>query len=399
MLVVRRLRFILIVIAAALLLPRGNVWAQQAPDGDPAPADAVTFGETPHWIAGDFRAYWEANGGVARFGLPITPPLIGVDGRIFQWFERARFEHHDELPGDRRVLLGLLGVEVSAGHLDEPAFRRLAGPRGDGGRWFQETGHTLDGLFSSQWEAGGGLPVYGFPISEIFEETNPADGQVYAVQYFERNRFERHRRADGGEFIQFGLLGRQLYPGGGVAARVVPGEPGETTPNLVSTTTFAYYPLDGATTIELGSQMRQRGPKDASGKSWGGMTQQEWNWEYRLTGTAKSCALQSFTVSVETTITMPRWTPPANAAPKLRDQWTTYYNALLFHEDGHRKIGLTAMRRLLQQAQTLPPAPTCPALRATLDNAAKQASAWAEQENIAYDRETQHGLTQGATLR
>ena len=395
----RRLRFVLIVIAAALLLPTGNVWAQQAPDGDPAPPDAVTFGETRYWIAGDFRAYWEANGGVARFGLPITPPLIGVNGRTSQWFERARFEHHDELPDDRRVLLGLLGVEVSAGRLDEPAFRRLAGPSGDGGRWFQETGHTLDGLSRASGRPAAACRSTASPSPRSSRRRNPADGQVYAVQYFERNRFERHRRADGSEFIQFGLLGRQFYPGGGVAARVVPGEPGETTPNLVSTTTFAYYPLDGATTIELGAQMRQRGPKDASGKSWGGVTQQEWKWEYRLTSTAKSCALETFTVSVQTTITMPRWTPPANAAPKLRDQWTTYYNALLFHEDGHRKIGLTAMRRLLQQAQTLPPAPTCPALRATLDNAAKQASAWAEQENIAYDRETEHGLTQGATLR
>ncbi len=37
-----------------------------------------------------------------------------------------------------------------------------------------------------------GLAQYGYPISEEFYEVNPADGQTYVVQYFERVRFEWH---------------------------------------------------------------------------------------------------------------------------------------------------------------------------------------------------------------
>jgi hypothetical protein len=36
------------------------------------------------------------------------------------------------------------------------------------------------------------VAIYGFPISEEFQEVNPDTGLVYTVQYFERQRFEWH---------------------------------------------------------------------------------------------------------------------------------------------------------------------------------------------------------------
>jgi predicted secreted Zn-dependent protease len=387
-------RWWLILLAMLLLLPAPSVDAQAAPPSPPAPEDALTFSETPYWLAGDFRAYWEANGGLERFGFPITPLLIDGRGDTVQWLERARFEYHDQLPDDRRVLLGLLGVEVAAGREGEPAFQRVPNPDASGGQWFQETGHTLGGLFQGQWRAGGGLPVYGFPISEVFDEVNPADGQTYAVQYFERNRFELHHREDGGEFVQFGLLGQQRYPGGGVAARVVPGEPGGPTPDLKLSTTFRYYTITGATGQQLRQQMDQRGPV-SDGKRWAGLTEQQYRWEVRYTTAPNRCAVQSVTISVQTTITLPRWEPPPAASPELRQEWIRFINALALHEDGHRQIGLTGIRQLREQARALSPAPACQALSAALEQAAKETSDWIRRENIRYDQETDHGRTQG----
>lgn len=53
-------------------------------------------------------------------------------------------------------------------------------------RWFSQTGHTLAYSFGVFWELHGGLPVFGYPLSEVFVE----DGRP--VQYFERARFEWH---------------------------------------------------------------------------------------------------------------------------------------------------------------------------------------------------------------
>jgi spore germination protein YaaH len=87
-------------------------------------------------------------------------------------------------------------------------------PNPSGGRlYFPQTGHTLRGTFLSYWQSHGGLPIYGYPLTEEFTETNPTDGKPYAVQYFERNRFEFHPENRPPNDVLLGLLGVQLTRG------------------------------------------------------------------------------------------------------------------------------------------------------------------------------------------
>lgn len=89
------------------------------------PADVATlptgngarfFAETGHNVQ-LFLGFWEANGGLARFGLPLTEErreLSVADGQAYtvQYFERARIEWHPEARGTRyEFLLGQLGRE------------------------------------------------------------------------------------------------------------------------------------------------------------------------------------------------------------------------------------------------------------------------------------------------
>jgi subtilisin family serine protease len=77
--------------------------------------------------------------------------------------------------------------------------------------FFGDTRHTLSGGFRTYWEERGGLPIFGYPISEEFRELNAADGRTYTVQYFERARFEYHPEHKGTDFeVELGLLGRLL---------------------------------------------------------------------------------------------------------------------------------------------------------------------------------------------
>ncbi len=55
---------------------------------------------------------------------------------------------------------------------------------------FPETGYCMSGRIRQYWERYGGLPVFGFPISEQREEM--VEGQTLTVQWFERNRLELH---------------------------------------------------------------------------------------------------------------------------------------------------------------------------------------------------------------
>jgi thermitase len=54
------------------------------------------------------------------------------------------------------------------------------------GQFFDETGHYVGGAFWNYWRERGGLPIFGYPLTEETEE----DGRT--VQYFERAVFEYH---------------------------------------------------------------------------------------------------------------------------------------------------------------------------------------------------------------
>jgi hypothetical protein len=188
----------------------GGAGSRSAPHAA-ARQGCVYFRETGHWLCHGFRAYWERFGGLAIFGYPITDEFVDpATGRVTQWFERARFEWHPGVWPERfDVLLGLLGRELTARRRDEAPFQR-ANPIA-GCAYFPETGHNLCGRFRGYWERFGGLPIFGYPISEEFVEVNPDTGQPVLVQYFERQRFEYQpgawpERSD----VLLGRLGAQL---------------------------------------------------------------------------------------------------------------------------------------------------------------------------------------------
>ncbi|NJN67703.1 MAG: hypothetical protein HC884_13825 [Chloroflexaceae bacterium] len=96
-----------------LLQLQGRSWSG-FPQVDHAPPGCVYAEITRHSLCDPFLTHWQEQGGIERFGHPVTEPFIEtVNGwtGIVQYFERCRMELHAELP-DRPVLLGHLGKEV-----------------------------------------------------------------------------------------------------------------------------------------------------------------------------------------------------------------------------------------------------------------------------------------------
>lgn len=143
------------------------------------PPNQVYFPQTGHHLDNvtGFLDYWRAHGQVPIFGYPITEPLL-ENGRIVQYFERARFEYHPELAGSGwEVQLGLLGNELRYEAMGVPD------PQ-NGVVFFPQTHHTLSGEFKEFWSRRGDVRIFGFPISEAYQH----NGKI--VQYFERASFE-----------------------------------------------------------------------------------------------------------------------------------------------------------------------------------------------------------------
>ena len=175
----------------------------------------VYFEATGHTLQGEFYQYWKDHGGLWLFGYPLSEEYQEVsptDGKVYtvQYFERQRFEYHPEYAGTpHAVLLGLLGSDMVKGRTDSAFGRIAAFPSSPSRIYFESTGHSLGGPFLTYWNRYGGLPIFGYPLSEEFQERNEQNGQVYTVQYFERARFEYHPEYAGSpNEVLLGLLGR-----------------------------------------------------------------------------------------------------------------------------------------------------------------------------------------------
>ena len=187
-----------------------SIFAPNPRLASPLAGSSVCYAATRQCLRGIFLDYWFDRGGLMQFGYPITPELI-EEGRTVQYTQRARLEWHPENKGTSyEVLLGRLGADMAEARSGEAPFKRVGGPTGGNLLYFPETGHTVGAQFRGLWE-GGGIQVFGYPLSEPFRERSATDGKEYLVQYFERNRFEYHPEITNGPNILLGLLGVQEY--------------------------------------------------------------------------------------------------------------------------------------------------------------------------------------------
>ncbi len=73
------------------------------------------FAQTGHTLAHGFASYWQTHGGLTLYGYPISEEFVETTAGkqyIVQYFQRARFELHPELPPAFIVSLGQLGREL-----------------------------------------------------------------------------------------------------------------------------------------------------------------------------------------------------------------------------------------------------------------------------------------------
>lgn len=157
---------------------------------------SVHFRQTGHSVKDAFLNYWLMEGGAALYGYPISQEFT-KDGVLVQYFERARFEYRAGSSRPWKVELTNVGRQVTDGRdFPPPAERSSTGDR----VYYEQTGHTLRGAFAQFWQKSGGLPIFGYPISEEIQERG------MTVQYFERARFELMPNGS----IQLGRLGVEL---------------------------------------------------------------------------------------------------------------------------------------------------------------------------------------------
>ncbi len=176
----------------------------------PVGADALCFAETNQCVAGRFRARWQATGGLAINGYPLSEEfkqrLEDDKEYTVQYFERVRFEYHPENAAPQDIQLGQFGRRIVGTVTGAPT--AMVSPSAESVH-FRETGHNVSPDLFAFWAANGGLNQFGYPLTEEFSQTLE-DGKTYIVQYFERARFERHPENAAPSTILLGQFGRRV---------------------------------------------------------------------------------------------------------------------------------------------------------------------------------------------
>jgi len=157
------------------------------------------------------------------------------------------------------------------------------------------------------------------------------------------------------------------------------------------------YEIRGRDDHDLLREMRRKGPGiDDIGTRLGvHVAQWRWSYNYRTGGGSDRCRVADATVLLRSVIVLPDWLDRNGAPGEVARAWPRFLAALVEHETGHRNRA-KALGVMLWQSLLGLQAETCEALEALVSETAQRVVEEGDAAQRAYDRETEHGIRQGA---
>ena len=159
---------------------------------------------------------------------------------------------------------------------------------------------------------------------------------------------------------------------------------------------WTHYEADHQRGESLLQTMNRSSPIRQDGKTFHGYTKWNVNWNFRWWREADGrCRITEVTVRATGEITLPELT---NADASTRDRFDSWLSNLREHELGHFAFAQQAASEIDSGILGLPEHPSCESLESAANALGKRIVAQAADDERAYDRETEHGRTQGAWL-
>ncbi len=168
---------------------------------------------------------------------------------------------------------------------------------------------------------------------------------------------------------------------------------------------FEPYVVSGSSAEALTEAMRAKGPRlSVNGDTTRRPFQARTNWHIRWRfkhgleeGTQEdntACVVRDVQVDLDVRMTLPQWEVPPNAPPRLVRQWERYKEALRHHENAHRDHGFFAARHTYRAIKNLRSA-SCETMQEKAEQIAARIRERYVRAGRRYDRETNHGRTEG----
>jgi predicted secreted Zn-dependent protease len=155
-----------------------------------------------------------------------------------------------------------------------------------------------------------------------------------------------------------------------------------------------HYDVVGTNAQALDRSLDTAGPRSGE-RAFAGYTHTALEWRFTFDRVDNACVIVAAHVRMDAEITLPRWTPPADAEAGLRKAWVTFADALHAHETGHVDLARAAARELHDTLSNVRAA-GCVEVEREANAAGERALGRLAEAHRRYDAETEHGAAQGA---
>ena len=158
---------------------------------------------------------------------------------------------------------------------------------------------------------------------------------------------------------------------------------------------YDYYDVEGNTLNQLRQSLNKHGPKE-NGKQFHAHAQWYVSWNFRYQAAMGQCKVTTVNTNTTSTIIFPRWRNADSASNKLQQDWQRYTTALRAHEEGHYLYGVKAAEQIKNELSRTTDPSDCRNFDKQLNDKANAILQKILLEEKDYDRQTNHGETQGA---
>jgi predicted secreted Zn-dependent protease len=158
------------------------------------------------------------------------------------------------------------------------------------------------------------------------------------------------------------------------------------------------FAVSGDSASELRTDLDRKRPPSPNGRRYDANVQWSLTWSFHFDTQPRACGLADATVDLQMLVRLPVLAPDAAPPEAVRERWDDFAQLLETHEAGHVDNYTNGARALQDAYTTVEPAETCDELRALLADMGASAIDSIRAADIEYDRQTDHGRTQGATF-
>ncbi len=153
--------------------------------------------------------------------------------------------------------------------------------------------------------------------------------------------------------------------------------------------TLVGYPVRGRSPRAIRESINEGRPRPAHDGTFDART--DWRYQTRWRGgPSGGCDPTTAEVDMTIVVTLPELATRDGLDRRERERWDRYIAALIGHEHNHVRIALAGAEQLRTYMRA---APDC----TTMQAAQSQISASIQAASAAYDEDTRHGRTEGAT--